>query len=313
MPKSEFVPMPPAAAPDIEFARKFYELYRLRGKNPFPSRTDTKRPCHPYREYWDTLAPADIFDRYPTSNLQVVTGRRWGLLVIDLDGPEAIERFKSMGDCPPTWTVISGSGGKHLWFAIPRIGAEIPKAILWRGEGTHSAIERLGDHSLAVAPPSIHPKTGKRYVFADRERSPVGMPMPAPCPRWVLEVPPISEPIPEPLAVPRVERRIVPKSAGHYLAAEVLAAIPDKVGLVRSWGLRLTGRGAGRGALECRAIDREDQEPSAIFNPESGRYWDPWVGKAIGIFELGARLGVYGDWRDAVRDLGARFVGRRVA
>lgn len=298
--------MPTTIADPIQTARKWAEFYASRGFNPLPSRTDKKQPLVRYAQWWNEQAPADLFDHHPTSNIQVMTGRHWRLLVIDLDGPEAAEEFATWGRCPTTWTTHSGGNGKHLWFRLPAgLRQELPKAFLWKGSGEHSAVERLCDGSLIMAPPSIHPKTGQRYRYASKAQSPVRMPLPAPCPEWILNLKPLV--VERPAYVPPVPVATRSVVAGRYRSSEVLEAIHDKIGVAESWGLRVATRQPNHaGWCQCHAVGREDRNPSASISVESGRYWEPGE-RSIGLFELGVRLGVYLDWRDAVTDLGQRF------
>jgi hypothetical protein len=206
---------------DAEIAKKWAYFYKLRGWQPLPSRPDAKRPFTRYSQWWDEPAPEDLFERFPSPSLQLMTGRRWRLLVIDLDGDEARERFRAMAPVPP-----------------PR----------------------------KATPPAPRP--------------------PAP---------------------------VVVEHRGRYRAAEVLAAIPDPVGLATSWGLRVASRRPNAaGWVSCHALGREDRNPSASISAETGRYWDPDRPRTISLFELGAELGVYLDWRDAVADLGRRFGAREM-
>lgn len=301
---------------DIELARRWASFYRSRGLNPLPSRVDEKRPLVRFAEWWDSPAPGDLFDRFETPNIQIMTGRRWRLLVIDLDGPQAREWFYGRGrPVPRTWATHSGGDGLHLWFRLAeRSSVELPKAFLWRGEGDHAAVERLCDRSLIVAPPSIHPKTGRRYRFLDKAHSPISLPQPAPCPAWILDLPPIEKERPERAHVPPVAAptRVDSSLSGRYRAAEVLEVIQDKVGLAESWGLRVASRRPNAsGWCPCHAIGREDRTPSASISIESGRYWEPGE-RSIGLFDLAVQLGAYADWRDAVGDLGRRFGAREV-
>lgn len=301
---------------DVRLVRRWAGFYRTRGYNPLPMRADAKRPFVRYSEWWETPTPADLFDRFEPAGVQVMTGRRWRLLVVDLDGPEARDRWARLGRCPRTWATHSRGDGLHLWFTLPPGLPELRKAVLWKGDAPHSAIERLCDRSLIVAPPSLHPGTGRRYRFASRAESPAGLPMPAECPGWVLALEPVRPVAPAAPPIPVVRPRPGgPRKpvTGRVRAADVLATIPDKAALAASWGLRITGRRAGRGALECHAIGREDRHPSALLNPESGLYWDPWIGRAVGLFELAARLGVYRDWREAAEDLAGRYGVKGVA
>lgn len=297
---------------DTETATKWSDFYRSRGFNPLPSRTDAKRPLVRFAQWWDEPAPDDLFRKHPTTNIQVMTGRRWRLLVIDLDGPEAVDVFASWGRCPLTWTTHSGGNGKHLWFRLPaNYRRELPKAFLWRNGTEHAAVERLCDRSLIMAPPSIHPKTGQRYRFASKGQSPARLPMPAPCPQWVLDLKPLVAERPE--FVPTLPMKARPVVAGRFRSSEVLDAIHDKISLVEQWGLRVASRQPNHaGWCPCHAIGREDRNPSASVSPSSGRYWEPGE-QTIGLFELGVRLGIYLDWRDAVADLGRQFGAREVA
>ena len=300
--------------PNIAEAARWADFLRSRGFNVLPSDPNPtdgrKKPLCRYAHYRETAAPADLFDRFPTSNLQVMTGRFWRLLVIDLDGPESIEWWNGLDQSiPRTWAVRSGGGGLHVWFRL-RAGMtrELPKAILWKGDGKHSAAERLCDKSLAMAPPSIHPVTGKRYTWANDGPyvPPTRLAMPGDCPRWLLDLPPIrSEVVPYVSPVRPDSPRIVTAS-GRYRASDVRESIPDVLALVASWGVKF-GTDTGRDWVECHALGREDRNPSAAINRRTGSYDDKGTGTSMGLFDLAVALGQYADWRDAVADLGERY------
>lgn len=299
-----------SADESIAMARRWAEFYRGRGFNPLPSRPDAKRPFIRYADAWQTGMSKGIFDRFPTTNIQLMTGRHWRLLVIDLDGHPAREQFASMGPSVPlTWITHSGGDGLHLWFSLPSdLRRPIPKAILWEGTEKHSKIERLCDRSLIMVPPSIHPTTKRRYRFLDRAHSPARLPMPALCPSWVLGLKAADKSEPRPtfsLSPSSPVRRVT--TTTRYRAADVLAAIPDKVGVAKGWGLRVASMTANSsGWCSCHAIDREDRTPSAAISQETGRYWEAEIG-TIGFFDLAVQLGIYSEWRDAVADLGSRY------
>jgi hypothetical protein len=300
-----------AAPVDVALAARWAALYRSKGWNPLPSRADAKRPLIRFAEYWDRPAPVDLFDRHPTTNIQLVLGRRWRLLAIDLDGDEAKTRFAALGPTPPTWATHSGGGGLHLWFTLPAdFPRPLPKAFLWRGEGKHAAIERLCDHSLLMAPPSIHPTSGERYRFLDAYHSPVKLPLPAPCPAWLLNMKGEPAAVREPVIPARKHVPAPVTAAGRYRASDVLDAIPDKVALAESWGLRVaTRRPNAAGWVSCHAAGREDRNPSASLSAETGRYWEPGC-RTVSLFDLAVSLGIYLSFADAVRDLGARYGAR---
>lgn len=301
--------MKPSAI-DIAECRKWAAFYRERGFNPLPSRTDDKRPLIKYADLWETPLPASEFERFETSNIQVMTGRHWGLLVIDLDGPEAIERWPSLGQSPRTWISHSGGGGRHLWFAIPRTLPPLPKAFLWRGEGEHSAIERLCDKSLIAAPPSIHPKTGRRYKWLNKQNSPLTVPKPAPCPPWVLRLAPVGHPQPESFSADVATR---PRHSGPGRAPSSktpwrdVAGRIDVVSLTRSWGLRTVGQPRQSGWLSCHAFDRDDRKPSAAIHVESGFYVDSGSGARMNLLNLAVAMNAYPSVEEAIKELRGQY------
>jgi hypothetical protein len=305
----------PADHPDAVKARHWGQFYRQRGFNPLPSRMDTKRPYEGYRQFWDQPAPPELFDRWPTSNIQCMCGRRWRLLVIDLDGPEARDWFAAPGSHPRTWVTHSGGDGLHLWFRLPAgLEQPIPSGILWRGDGEHRTVERKCDKSLIVVPPSIHPNTKERYRFTSKRESPAGMPLPALVPDFVMAMKPIRM---NPTGIPAIPigaiptRRVDPALTGRYTARDVLQAIPDKASVAARAGLRLAAsQPNAAGWLKCHAIDREDRNPSASFHPESGCYSEPGAGVTLRFFDLLVALNAYSVWTDAVADLGHQYRAR---
>lgn len=278
-------------------------IYRERGLQPLPSRMNAKRPLVMFSDCWERPYSGDPFDParwcvrenpHPpaTTNVQVMTGRTpWRLLVIDLDGEEARGRWASLGGHPPTWTVTSGGKGRHLWFRLSpeQCRRPLPKAFLWRGEDRHNAIERLCDRSLVMAPPSIHPKTGAAYTWTSRRESPLVLNLPALCPAWVLELPPVQEPRATP--PPRT-----PHLPPLHLPGDVLF-------LARSWGLRLAGNVRPSGWAPCHAIGREDTHPSAAIHATKGIYVDQGSGERLSLPDLAVRLGAFHDRIEAYRSL----------
>lgn len=276
-------------ASDVAMATQWAAFYRGRGFQPLPSRTDDKRPMCTFAEWWDTPAPANLFEQYRTTNIQVMTGRAWRLLVIDLDGAEARVRWQELaaGRAVPTWITHSGGDGLHLWYRLPAdYGRPLPKVFLWRGEQGHSGIERLCDRSLVMAPPSIHPKTGQRYRFLSRASSPARLPLPADCPAWVLRLAP-------------------PERPGRARPPRLTQPVGNIPSLVRSWGVRLAGNPGRTGWIPCHAIDREDAHPSAAIHAETGYYVDHGSGQRMGLVDLSLRLGIYRDVREAMQQLRA--------
>lgn len=309
---------------EIRASREWAKLYRRKGWNPLPSRPDDKRPFVRWSEYVEREYPAGDSEKFATANIQLVTGRRWGLIAIDLDGPEAIERWsQSYPRCPRTWVVHSGGSGRHLWFTVPSHIAPLPSGRLWGiwepdsngGKGAwrkHVAIELIGDRKLLMAPPSIHPETVRKYRFLAGS-SPRDLAWPAPAPGWLLSLPILKAPRPAPAPRPARDRGPVAPVAGRYDRDDVIAAIIDPVALAESWGLRVAGGPNVAGWCPCHAIDRDDRNPSASIHSDTGIYWEPGEPRAISLFDLAVRLGIYSDWREAVADLGALYHCREVA
>jgi hypothetical protein len=304
-----------SADSNIAEARKWAAFYRARGFNPLPSDPNPedgrKKPLCRYTEYRESPAPADLFERFPSSNIQVMAGRHWRLLVIDLDGQAGQDWFFGLGKpVPKTWAVRSGGGdGLHLWFRLPaNYPRELPKAFLWKGEGKHEGVERLCDKSLAMAPPSLHPTTGRRYTWANDARfvPPTRLAMPADCPRWILDLPTLAKPKPEPVisvAMPT----LAPSREGRYRIADVIHAIPDKIALAASWGVKFDGYRTADGWHQCHAIDRPDGMASAAIHEDSGYYTDLGSGSRYRLFDLAVAMGQAPDWRDAISALGERY------
>lgn len=99
------------------------------------------------------------FRRWPDANVGVVTGLVSGVVVLDVDprngGEESLAGLGE-GRLPPTASVRTGGGGRHLWFAAP----EAPVASRPLAPG----LELKGEGGLVVVPPSLH-VSGERYSW----------------------------------------------------------------------------------------------------------------------------------------------------
>jgi hypothetical protein len=302
--------LPPAS--DRRRAARWMRAYRAMGYNPLPSSSYKKQPKVAFRRVcgWDQIGPDSWLD-IPTVNIQVMTGVPWRLAAIDLDGPTAVALWESWTlyrPVPPTWRVASDPAkGMHVWFTLPDSVESCPKRFLWRLEGEkHAAIEVIGDRSLITAPPSRHVRTGRRYRFLPGS-SPRSVPRPAEMPGWLVEK--CSAPAVE--LFPRAPVTLPAPAAGcraRYLSRDVLAAIPDKGAVAKSFDLRIVGDGPNHdGWLECRAIGRDDHTPSASFNIRSGFYIDHRDGVKLGLFEVAVATGHAPSWIDAMNMLGDHY------
>lgn len=146
-----------------------------------------KRPLF---ENWTNLewANDDTVKRWwastPTANVGILTGRKSGLFVLDVDtknnGDLTYESLVSQhGKFPSTWQQTTGTGGFHLFFRYPSFPVN-------NHGGLFAGIDIRGDGGQVVAPPSIHPDTGRTYEWdgmAEIENTPL-----AEAPPWLLEI-----------------------------------------------------------------------------------------------------------------------------
>ncbi len=100
--------------------------------------------------------------RRQLQNVGIVCGRVSKLVVVDLDGLQAVAAFeKQFPDLLDTFTVLTGSGkGKHLYYAPAIIPATTRATGLDMGN-----VELRSDGCYVVAPPSIHPETFRPYIL----------------------------------------------------------------------------------------------------------------------------------------------------
>jgi hypothetical protein len=123
-----------------------------------------------------TTAPE--FERWPLGcNLGIATGN--GLLVLDVDylhggGDSLYELERSYGDLPRTVSVTTGTGGQHYYF---RTDEKLGCSVGTLGPG----LDTRGDGGYVVAPPSLHPDTGRSYVW---DNAPDDIPL-ARLPGWL--------------------------------------------------------------------------------------------------------------------------------
>jgi hypothetical protein len=102
---------------------------------------------------------------WPEANIGIATGQTSSLLVIDVDqGPNkdgyaniaALEA--SNGSLPKDLTVLTGSGGRHIYLAMPDANIRNSAGQL----APH--IDVCGEGGYVVAPPSLH-ISGNRYTW----------------------------------------------------------------------------------------------------------------------------------------------------
>ena len=254
---------------------------------------------HPRLSGWQVKATTDPetikewWRRWPDANVGIVTGPESGLLVLDvdredradtdgnictIDGEDTLLDFEEKyGELPETVEVITGSGGRHIYFAWPD-GLDAGDRIRFAPALDARAGGRDGNGGNIVAPPSHH-ASGGTYEFEARSH-PDDVPLALP-PLWLSEllqkrIPPPRPDVPVSVALETTELgRLVLDVAKDYLSTELWHG-PDTSGRVR-WhgnsalfnasifvgsyvaGGHITGAD-GLEALE-HAIDRQEPEP----------------------------------------------------
>lgn len=109
----------------------------------------------------DVAVVAEWWRRWPDANIGIRTGSASGYVVLDVDVPAGLRSLAELerrhGKLD-TATVLTGSGGRHLWFRHP--GREIRNSAGALGVG----LDVRGDGGYVVVPPSVH-ESGNAYKW----------------------------------------------------------------------------------------------------------------------------------------------------
>lgn len=154
----------------LHYARHGWPVFPLSpgGKAPLVSRESGGHGC------LDATTSAALVEQWweksPNANVGIATGKRSGLLVIDVDPRKSDTWLASLNalELPQTFTVRTWSRGFHVYLAYPRdcgvtIGANLLPAIDWRGEGGYvvaagsvveGALYEIAKNLPIAAPPS---------------------------------------------------------------------------------------------------------------------------------------------------------------
>lgn len=88
------------------------------------------------------------WQRWPTANIAVLTGKLSGIIVLDVDSAEGEEVVQKLG--LPATAVSKTSKGRHYIFKHP--GAETSNA----AKILDNKVDFRGDGGYIIAPPSVH-------------------------------------------------------------------------------------------------------------------------------------------------------------
>jgi hypothetical protein len=167
----------PADSPFLEEALTLGSL----GLRVLPVREASKKPR---QRRWQDKATSDqrAIKKWPRGwrqgNLGMATGR--GVIAVDVDrkngGLETLKQLTAMhGPFPPTAEALTGSGGLHFLFRVPG-NCVIGNKVNWE-----RGIDIKGENGYIVVEPSIHPDTGKEYIWGQHPRQGI-----AEAPPWLL-------------------------------------------------------------------------------------------------------------------------------
>jgi hypothetical protein len=141
----------------LTYAGRGWPVIPLAGKIPTLKEWNTRASTDPgqIRAWWT---------QEPSANVGIATGKPSCLLVLDVDpdkgGDDSLRTLEARyGPLPQTVEVLTGKGGRHLYFQHP--GYLIANSAGKLGPG----LDIRADGGQVVAPPSIHPKTGKSYEW----------------------------------------------------------------------------------------------------------------------------------------------------
>ena len=155
----------------LRYANRYgWRVFPLDGKEPrikggFRSATTDESTI---RKWWK---------KWPDANIGIACDSTNGPVVIDLDEPkdEEVSGFKFLKrlELPReglvTRSAVSRKGRLHLYFSPMRDGTHLKRMIRpFSQDDKKVAIDILADGGYVVAPPSIHPDTGKPYRWEQR-------------------------------------------------------------------------------------------------------------------------------------------------
>lgn len=143
-------------------------IFPLAAKNKVPAISKEKGGHGCLDATTDEKQIMQWWKQYPNANIGIATGGINGIVVIDCDnhpeqgkyGDEDLAELETKyGKLPPSWEVLTGSGGRHLFFKIPN------DCVIPCSEGDiANAVDVRGHHGYVVAAGSVHPN-GNLYEW----------------------------------------------------------------------------------------------------------------------------------------------------
>jgi hypothetical protein len=215
----------------------------------------------------------------PDYNVAVATGKASGLIVFDIDGPDAEVAVRKLehqhGKLPPTWETITPRG-RHIGFEYP--GRPVRNSVGKVAAG----IDVRSDGGYILVPPSLHP-CGRQYAWGVDSADEI-----ATAPDWLIEIAaPANGTAP---AVPPEEwadliangvtkgaRNVtVTRLAGHLLRRHVDPFVVLEI--LQAWNTSLYAAALGHHRRTYRRINRRRRIEEARQCVTTFSSWRSWNG-----------------------------------
>ncbi len=192
----------------FDYISRGWAVVPLRGKIPSIPNWPTLRL---------TAETAATYFPIGAENVGIITGTASGIWVLDLDGNAGLTSWAALveehGDVQ-TLTVLTGGGGKHLYFRMPNGRPISNRTKVMPG------IDVRGDGGQVVAPPSIHPN-GNAYLWEDPAAEVADAPL------WILDL--VTAPAIAPQRTLTGAGGPVGRLGGEVRCRKFLEACPDAI------------------------------------------------------------------------------------
>jgi hypothetical protein len=225
-----------------------------RGWSAVPQRPGAKKPLVRWKPFQERRPTEEEWTgwskKWPDAGLALILGPVGGVLVVDVDGPEAHAALTArLGGEPQAPKALSGSGEPyryHLFFRCPDVPTKA-KQTPW-----HPNLEFRGKGGIVVIPPSLH-ESGNRYAWAEG-RSPDDLDLPD-VPTQILEA---LKPVPatKPLFMPSIRRKL--SVTGIDASPRTLEFLSGKYSEGPRWNDKLFNAACD---LCGRGLPQEEAEP----------------------------------------------------
>jgi len=193
----------------LDYCRRGWSVIPLRFSGTVE---DRKRPLleawEPYQKMPATEEQVRAWwTKWPQANVGLVTGAVSGLIVLDLDGPNAVALLHRADVFLPKTAAVQTGKGHHAFYQHP--GYPTPNRAKLLSDGLGSGVDIRGDGGYVVAPPSVH---GSGHVY-----------------RWVVHPDEGIAPLPPDLAKLILDRteRVRPGLGDTSWVDEAMRGVPE--------------------------------------------------------------------------------------